>query len=90
MDKITFADFELPEKILDVLADSNLFVPTPIQEKSLKPILSGRDVMGIAQTGTGKTLAYLLPVLKNLEIQQKRQSYCSHSCTNARVGGAGN
>ncbi|MGZ5188052.1 MAG: DEAD/DEAH box helicase [Kaistella sp.] len=64
MEKITFADFELPEKILDVLADSNLFEPTPIQEKSLKPILSGRDVMGIAQTGTGKTLAYLLPVLK--------------------------
>ncbi|MBW8361492.1 MAG: DEAD/DEAH box helicase [Kaistella sp.] len=60
----TFADFELPEKILDVLADSNLFEPTPIQVKTLKPILSGRDVMGIAQTGTGKTLAYLLPVLK--------------------------
>ncbi|WP_185146635.1 DEAD/DEAH box helicase [Chryseobacterium sp.] len=60
----TFADFELPEKILDVLADSNLFEPTPIQIKALKPILSGRDVMGIAQTGTGKTLAYLLPVLK--------------------------
>lgn len=64
MEKITFADFELPEKILDVLTDQNLFEPTPIQEKSLKPILSGRDVMGIAQTGTGKTLAYLLPVLK--------------------------
>ncbi|MBU4537613.1 MAG: DEAD/DEAH box helicase [Weeksellaceae bacterium] len=65
MEKITFADFELPEKILEVLADQNLFEPTPIQEKSLKPILSGRDVMGIAQTGTGKTLAYLLPVLKS-------------------------
>lgn len=63
--KTTFADFDLSEKILDVLADLNLFEPTPIQEKSLKPILSGRDVMGIAQTGTGKTLAYLLPVLKN-------------------------
>ena len=63
--KTTFADFELPEKILDTLADLNLFEPTPIQEKSIKPILSGRDVMGIAQTGTGKTLAYLLPVLKN-------------------------
>lgn len=62
--KTTFADFDLPEKILDVLADADLFEPTPIQEKSLKPILSGRDVMGIAQTGTGKTLAYLLPVLK--------------------------
>ncbi len=62
--KTTFADFDLPEKILDVLADLNLFEPTPIQEKSIGPILSGRDVMGIAQTGTGKTLAYLLPVLK--------------------------
>lgn len=64
MEKLTFADFDLPVKILDVLADLNLFEPTPIQEKSIKPILSGRDVMGIAQTGTGKTLAYLLPVLK--------------------------
>lgn len=64
MEKLTFADFDLPVKILDVLADLELFEPTPIQEKSLKPILSGRDVMGIAQTGTGKTLAYLLPVLK--------------------------
>lgn len=62
--KTTFADFGLPEKILDVLADLNLFEPTPIQEKSIGPIMSGRDVMGIAQTGTGKTLAYLLPVLK--------------------------
>ena len=64
-EKLTFADFEIPEKILDVLADLELFEPTPIQEKSFKPILSGRDIMGIAQTGTGKTLAYLLPVLKN-------------------------
>lgn len=64
MDPYTFAEFGLPEKVLDVLADLALFVPTPIQEKSFKPILSGRDIMGIAQTGTGKTLAYLLPVLK--------------------------
>ncbi len=61
---LTFADFELPEKLLNTLADIELFEPTAIQEKSFKPILSGRDIMGIAQTGTGKTLAYLLPVLK--------------------------
>lgn len=65
MEQLTFADFDLPVKLLDALADLNLFEPTPIQEKALKPILSGRDVMGIAQTGTGKTLAYLLPVLKS-------------------------
>ncbi len=63
MNTTTFADFDLSGKILDVLADLELFEPTPIQEKAFKPILSGRDVMGIAQTGTGKTLAYLLPVL---------------------------
>lgn len=62
--KTTFADFNLPVKVLDVLADMNHFEPTPIQEKSIGPILSGRDVMGIAQTGTGKMLAYLLPMLK--------------------------
>ena len=62
---ITFADFNLSDKILDALADLNLFEPTLIQQKTFSPILSGRDVMGIAQTGTGKTLAYLLPVLKN-------------------------
>ena len=53
--KTTFADFDLSEKILDVLADLNLFEPTPIQEKRFRPILSGRDIMGIAQSGTGKT-----------------------------------
>lgn len=61
--KTTFADFPISEKLLDTLADLELFEPTPIQEKSFKPILSGKDIMGIAQTGTGKTLAYLLPIL---------------------------
>src|SRR5690606_6368452 len=62
--KTTFADLDLSGKLLDALADLNLFEPTPIQEKSFKAILSGRDIMGIAQTGTGKTQAYLLPVLQ--------------------------
>lgn len=66
----TFADFDLSEKLLDALADLNLFVPTPIQEKSFRPILSGRDVMGIAQTGTGKTLAYVLPLLHTYQFSR--------------------
>ena len=60
----TFEQFQLPkslQKAIDALAITN---PTPIQEKSFSAIMSGRDVMGIAQTGTGKTLAYLLPLLK--------------------------
>ncbi|QCX54316.1 DEAD/DEAH box helicase [Elizabethkingia sp. JS20170427COW] len=61
---ITFKDFELPRKLEESLDQLGITIPTPIQLKSFKPVLSGKDVMGIAQTGTGKTLAYLLPILK--------------------------
>lgn len=60
----TFHDLDLPkflQKALDELGFENA---TPIQEKAMPVILSGRDMMGIAQTGTGKTFAYLLPILK--------------------------
>jgi len=60
----TFEQFNLPKSLQKAIDDLGLTTPTPIQEKSFSPIMSGRDVMGIAQTGTGKTLAYLLPLLK--------------------------
>lgn len=60
----TFEQFKLPKSLQKALDEMGLTTPTPIQEKSFSVIMSGRDVMGIAQTGTGKTLAYLLPVLK--------------------------
>lgn len=60
----TFADFDLPKQINNALEKLQISEPTPIQLKSFSPIMSGKDVMGIAQTGTGKTLAYLLPILK--------------------------
>ncbi len=60
----TFEQFNLPKSLQKALDEMGLTTPTPIQEKSFSVIMSGRDVMGIAQTGTGKTLAYLLPVLK--------------------------
>jgi ATP-dependent RNA helicase RhlE len=60
----TFEQFNLPKSLEKAIDDLGLTTPTPIQEKSFSPIMSGRDVMGIAQTGTGKTLAYLLPLLK--------------------------
>ncbi|GGC93332.1 DEAD/DEAH box helicase [Flavobacterium lutivivi] len=65
----TFEQFNLPkslQKAVDLLGLTN---PTPIQIKSFPVILSGRDVMGIAQTGTGKTFAYLLPILKQWKFQ---------------------
>jgi len=60
----TFEQFNLPKSLQKAIDELGLTTPTPIQERAFSPILSGRDVMGIAQTGTGKTFAYLLPILK--------------------------
>ena len=60
----TFLDFDLPKSLQRAVDSLNLTTPTPIQIKSMPVILSGRDIVGIAQTGTGKTYAYLLPILK--------------------------
>ena len=61
-----FYDLDLNDYVLDALDDMNFTETTPIQEHAIPPILEGRDVMGVAQTGTGKTAAYLLPVLSKL------------------------
>lgn len=65
----TFADFDLPKSLQKAIDELGFTNPTPIQIKSMPVILSGRDMMGIAQTGTGKTFAYLLPVLKHWKFQ---------------------
>lgn len=61
-----FYNLDLSDEVLDALDDMRFDTCTPIQEKCIPPILEGRDVMGIAQTGTGKTAAYLLPILSLL------------------------
>jgi ATP-dependent RNA helicase RhlE len=61
---ITFEQFNLPKSVQKAIDDLGFTTPTPIQEKTFSVIMSGRDMMGIAQTGTGKTFAYLLPLLK--------------------------
>ncbi len=61
-----FYELDLSDDILDALDDMNFTETTPIQEHSIPPILAGRDLIGIAQTGTGKTAAYLLPILSML------------------------
>lgn len=58
-----FSDLGLPEIILDTLANMGFTEPTPIQRQGIPPLMSGRDVVGIAQTGTGKTAAFGLPIL---------------------------
>jgi len=68
--EITFNDFELPKQLNEALEKLNIKNPTPIQQKTFSPLLSGRDIMGIAQTGTGKTMAYLLPLLKQYKFSK--------------------
>ncbi len=61
---MTFADLNLNKSLLNALDDLGLRTPTTIQERVFPVMMSGRDVCGIAQTGTGKTFAYLLPILR--------------------------
>lgn len=62
-----FEELNLTDHILDALYDMHFEDCTPIQEKCIPPILEGRDLLGVAQTGTGKTAAYLLPILSKLD-----------------------
>lgn len=61
-----FYNLNLSDPVLDALDDMNFRETTPIQEHAIPPIIEGRDLLGVAQTGTGKTAAYLLPVLSEL------------------------
>ena len=64
--RTTFAELGLDASILQAVADSGYAHPTPIQQRAIPLILKGRDVMGLAQTGTGKTAAFTLPVIHRL------------------------
>ncbi len=61
-----FTDFDFEDEVLDALDAMRFEVCTPIQEQTIQPLLDGKDLIGVAQTGTGKTAAYLLPVLNKL------------------------
>ena len=62
----SFHDFTLNDAITRALAEEKYYTPTPIQEQTIPIVMSGRDVIGIAQTGTGKTAAFALPILHRL------------------------
>jgi ATP-dependent RNA helicase RhlE len=68
----TFADFGLAEPITRALAQEKYTTPTPIQAQTIPTALSGRDVIGIAQTGTGKTAAFALPILHRIQANRTR------------------
>src|SRR5262250_2035733 len=64
---MSFFDLGLSDKVLAAVTSAGYIKPTPIQEQAIPHVLAGRDVLGIAQTGTGKTAAFVLPMLTKLE-----------------------
>lgn len=67
-----FAELGLSDRLLRALEDTQYDTPTPIQKQSIPLLLDGADLLGIAQTGTGKTAAFTLPLLQNLEEDGKK------------------
>jgi ATP-dependent RNA helicase RhlE len=66
----TFEDFKLNKQLLNAVAEAGYTTPTPVQEQTIPLIQAGHDVMGIAQTGTGKTAAFVLPLLMKVKFAQ--------------------
>ena len=67
----TFSDLNLSKQQLNALNDLGFATPTPIQEQAFSVIMSGSDMVGIAQTGTGKTFAYMLPIIRGLKYSEQ-------------------
>ena len=67
-----FADLGLSAPLLEMLTAEHYTMPTPIQAQAIPHILAGRDLLGIAQTGTGKTAAFALPILHRLDAHRRR------------------
>jgi len=68
---LTFAELGLEDRVLKALKDVGYESPSPIQAATIPPLLEGRHVVGLAQTGTGKTAAFALPILSRLDLSQK-------------------
>lgn len=67
----TFSDFNISQQLHYAIEDLGFASPTPIQQEAFSVIMSGKDVVGIAQTGTGKTFAYMLPLLQELKFSKQ-------------------
>ncbi len=69
---LTFADLGIDKRVLRALDDVGYESPSPIQAATIPALLAGRHVVGLAQTGTGKTAAFAVPILSRLELRQKK------------------
>ncbi|WP_226789208.1 DEAD/DEAH box helicase, partial [Polaribacter reichenbachii] len=68
---MTFQDLDLSNQLQYAIDDLGFTTPTPIQEQAFSVVRSGKDVVGIAQTGTGKTFAYMMPILRDLKFSKQ-------------------
>ena len=68
-----FADFKIEENLKRAIAKKGYITPTPIQDKAIPPVLKGSDVLGIANTGTGKTGAFLIPLINKVLLKRREQ-----------------
>jgi len=71
MDQIQFKDLKISNQLLNSLDELGFSTPTPVQANAFPIIMSGKDIVGISQTGTGKTLAYMLPILQGLKFSNQ-------------------
>jgi ATP-dependent RNA helicase RhlE len=70
----SFNDFDIPQVLKDNIENKGYTVPTPIQDKSIQPMLDGHDLIGIANTGTGKTAAFLIPIINKIFKDRNRKA----------------
>lgn len=77
---MSFNNLMLIEPVLQALANEGYTIPTPIQEKSIPSILQKKDLLGCAQTGTGKTAAFVIPILQLLYQEKQERNERSHHC----------
>ncbi|HPM03530.1 MAG TPA: DEAD/DEAH box helicase, partial [Candidatus Cloacimonadota bacterium] len=68
---MSFKNLNLIEPVMKALTAEGYTVPTPIQEQAIPHIMVGRDLQGCAQTGTGKTAAFAIPIIQNLYLQKQ-------------------
>lgn len=67
-----FKELGIKQELIDLLSNNGIKTPTPIQEKTIGKIIGGKDIIGEAQTGTGKTLAFLLPMIQGIDVEKKQ------------------
>ena len=85
----TFTELPLSAALQQKLAAAQFITLTPIQERAIPPALDGKDVIGTAQTGTGKTLAFLIPVIEMLRREPSEHATRAGAAAHARTGDAG-